>query len=140
MFSPNFEDHLIFLHYLRSKVLSRLATPEAISIQVLLLYCCQVLLYLWWITSVRLWWITPKYYLFIRKANKLQKSLINHLTFSRIWVTDTIFHNKKIYQISGWQRKDVLHVALHHFYVKETTMSLQPWKCHNAFVSFPSHA
>ena len=46
----------------------------------------------------------------------------------------------KIYQISGWQWKDVLHVALHHFYVKETTMSLQPWKCHNAFVSFPSHA
>ena len=46
VFSPNFEDHLILLHYLRSKVLSRLATPEAISIQGLLLYYCQVLLYL----------------------------------------------------------------------------------------------
>ena len=122
MFSPNFEIQLIFLHYLRSKALSRLQLLRQFVYKVyyyiavmfhftcgeLHLYTCGAL---------------QQNYPLIRKVNKLQKSPSNHLTFSRMWVTDTIFQNMKIYQISAWQRKDDFHVALHHFYVKETTES-----------------
>ena len=91
----NFEILLILPYFFRSKVLSRFARGNSYSKFIILVITSSTLLVM--ISPVQLWWNTPKLFL-IKKVDKLKKSLNNHSTLSRIWVTDTFFHSIKIFQ------------------------------------------